>query len=86
MDSTYAKCLASCAAVLSTKTILVHVLGVRSRVMGKAYPQPEDDANPLLPLLKVALVCYGNDFGGADFVQRCERIAKTLLKTNPSSS
>eukprot|EP00467_Chlorarachnion_reptans_P024780 CAMPEP_0114520836 /NCGR_PEP_ID=MMETSP0109-20121206/19844_1 /TAXON_ID=29199 /ORGANISM="Chlorarachnion reptans, Strain CCCM449" /LENGTH=128 /DNA_ID=CAMNT_0001701859 /DNA_START=90 /DNA_END=476 /DNA_ORIENTATION=+ len=51
--------------------------------MGKSLAQPEDGGNPLLPVLKLALVCYGSDFGGADFVQRCERIAKNAAENEP---
>ena len=62
------------SAFFATKATIVSLLCGRTRLMTGKYAQPEDSESVAGPLLKGLLFCNGPDFGGEDFIRRCERL------------
>ena len=68
---------------LATKTTIVSLLCGRTRLMTGKYAQPEDSESVAAPLLKGLLFCNGPDFGGEDFIRRCERLTANCAQNEP---
>jgi len=62
------------SAFFATKATIISLLCGRTRLMTGKYAQPEDSECVAGPLLRGLLFCNGPDFGGEDFIRRCERL------------
>ena len=82
-QQTYMNSLFTASAVLAAKIGFVHLLTVRSRFMSGKTAQKNDKDIFLAPVFKAFLVCFGADLGGAELVERAERIAKNCAENEP---
>jgi len=82
-QSLFLSTLCGSSSILAARMCVIHLLTARTRVMSGLGAHTHDAKNALNPVLKIALCCYGTDFGGMEFVQRCERIAKNCTENEP---
>ena len=82
----YGNALLMASATLAVKITVVHLLTVRERMVIGQPVRENDKANYLDTFFKYALIaCPHPSFqlGGADFIERCERVGKNCAENEP---
>ena len=84
LNNSYGTALTLASIVLASKITLLHVATARERIITENYVRRVDEKNALISIFKLVTFAYpGTAIGGADFIERAERIAKNCAENEP---